>query len=778
MKGLAETPFGKIRKALAGAKKPEKEKLKEAPEEEGVPVSSGEYKEALKTGSLCPNCKYTQPEPLSSELKKRRTHYNCPNCGVHFWVDAESGKFGYETEENAEYFKAKAEAKIAKSKVKRFDAEYYAAQSAGFESRLKGLRGKIKIGFFEALIPLIIAVPLIIFLPTFLFLGIAIACLPIYFMFRRTMLRGGSKFIIIFFSWFQFALMTPQLFVALIILWAGYFSMPTKYDEDDATKQMEAWVRVILGLLLSFNLYAALGGRTILSILPTLPPSAEQLPILLMSVAFFFTLPAVKPKTGSVNIYLGVKGIPYTMAGRYTGAIVFYTFMIFALVTSLNVWSFSSSLGLSFIIFWFIGLFLGLAGGREGRPYTGVIVVLFAVFFFSAQFSGIVGTTIFGQWWPQIQTFGQNTLAPLGQVSTQLSSGVGDAWLLITNPAEYWRKQQVEQLTDQTTVKPSGTVQAIEITRLEFLSTTQLDLIDQPLLGTAELENQGEFSASNVNATVTAYWVNSQSGVRKKVGIIKTLICSVGAAPVTPSTGKCSWNGTTYPSEIKTISFTFQKDGWGSDLQAQDETKKYVHAGEMVSANLSLEFNYNVNASSPIEVIDQDLYQRLLQSREITPQQISSQYSGGPVKATIASQQKQPIVNQQEAIIIAVISNEGTGILSSIDGFQIFVPADLNPKNSFESSTFSYKGKQGCSDATLINDVDSPFNGYYKFQCHHDKAIMSGASNFVTLSFLIQPDNKNVDRKTYGIVGLATYKYSNSKETQIQIAPMPASEVV
>jgi len=237
------------------------------------------------------------------------------------------------------------------------------------------------------------------------------------------------------------------------------------------------------------------------------------------------------------------------------------------------------------------------------------------------------------------------------------------------------------------------------------------------------------------------------------------------------STGRCEWEDTTYPTEIQTISFKFNKNKWlGDEVDLGDTITPedyliYEHAGETVKINLDYEFDYNVNVSIPLEVINQELYETLLKNRQITIQNVTSEYSGGPVKATIWSQ-GQPIRNNRESLIVISLLNEGQGNITDVIEYIIYVPEDLEPQK------IEYSNFDGCEEDDNFTSRSGKWEGYKSITCYRTRSITS--NNFARVSFLVKPGiSSEVDRRTFDIIGLAKYTYSGTDSKSLQVANAP-----
>jgi len=441
---------------------------------------------------------------------------------------------------------------------------------------------------------------------------------------------------------------------------------------------------------------------------------------------------------------------------------------------------------LIFLILGSISVFSGVPMTADSRSYLGVPFILLFLIVFSTQYPAILGQAFFGQWWPQVENVASTTWEYISPLWDQMTSGMKDAWMLLTNPAQYYNIMMQKQQATASVVKTGGTTKSIELTKFDLMTslTGTLEPRLDPLIGSIELQNQGEFDANKIILDMWATWKNPSDGSTQTTGTIDRLSCS---SPSTQSSTPaqivtCYWTtDVTYPQEMKLSTFVFQAKSWTlsgvddpdlgicedkdsdckekSDTCCNQQNATYVHGGQIVNVNANITYNYNVNVSIPIEVISFDLYRKLLEGRQITLQELTSQYTGGPIKATLWSQ-KQPVRSEELSLFVASIVNEGGGTLNKIYNFSISIPTDIVDANKVEiiSKTFT-----NCN-------IDTSDVKYTKINCDHDKSIAS--QEYKRVSFFITPKNVT-DRKTSLLVGLARYEYIKTSSQSITVASVP-----
>jgi len=147
---------------------------------------------------------------------------------------------------------------------------------------------------------------------------------PAYIHGRRMgqmMARALLKILIIIFIALQLATIHP--FLSLIVIFIGYFSLPTEYSTDRPYQSAEAWFRFLFGFWIPFAIWAVLTNKGALLgspgatfgmminpynwiiMLTVFPVSA----LVAIALAFFPTFPArVEPEGGGFKLGIFVGG--------------------------------------------------------------------------------------------------------------------------------------------------------------------------------------------------------------------------------------------------------------------------------------------------------------------------------------------------------------------------------------------------------------------------------------------------------------------------------------
>jgi len=629
------------------------------------------------------------------------------------------------------------------------------------------------------------------------------------------------SFILIIFQFYVGFTVFRLITIAIAFLF--YFSMPMHYRTSQPYTMIEAWFRMLLGLFIAYLLATTFSGFGPAS-------STISSAFLFMGLAFFVTLPIHIPdQNGVVNISF-LNNLSESREFQMIERLIFLILMLASLFSFST--TMSGDLGdFSHIIFYLVGgmaLFTGFSTGPEARPALGIIMILIMSFILSSTYAGYAGQALFGFYWPQIQSFGDTYLGPLNTVWAQVQASMGDALEMMTCPQCYYQKKLLADQAKKSVIMTGGTPMSIEIGKFELIPSMPGTLEpNEPTIGNMELDNQGQFTSGKIDLEIWTTRVNAtELKEYADVGMVNNLYCtgtnniSNSADPGKPAS--CLWEGKTYPTEMRSVTFKLQEGsgGWNSPPAVTDgkiasacqdnsnassprncecfcwispcvgggdtcvaSNTTYKYSGTSIKVNANLTYTYVVNVSLPITIMNSGTYLNKLQAREINVQDFTSEYTGGPVKATIFTP-KQPARTDVPFLFVASIYNDGSGELVNITNFTITVYNGGAIENvSIIGTDFRTGGwppnatPNGCGGIPMNLTKDSERN--FVIRCKHNPndggmsqdTIKPG--KFKRISFYIYPNNSIQNQKTVQIIGWADYTYRKTTSQTLTVANAP-----
>jgi len=473
--------------------------------------------------------------------------------------------------------------------------------------------------------------------------------------------------------------------------------------------------------------------------------------------------------------------------GIFTGLAFMFFLIGIALITFSAGFTFTPLL--IFVLFGSISMFAGVSMLAESRAFLGLPFILMYLFIFTSQQPAIMGQAIFGYWWPQVQNFGETYLSPLGTALEQAGKSLSDVWLMMTNPQAYFLKISQTNQATQSVITTGGTSLSIETNKVDLLPTVIGTLEpSEPVIGIIELENKGEFESGRVDLTLSNNWVDPKDNKESSVGTISNLKCSGSTYEGTSGNPLfCNWTDTTYPHELKASSFIINignaedlrlcKDNVTSSCTCGScikETQTYKHAGEIVKFYTNLSYNYNVNVTIPFNIINQTLYmERLKTGNRVLMTNITSEYTGGPVKATLFIP-NQPARTHWPQLVVASIYNDGSGELTKVNKFEIMFYSQYIESVQVIMTTFKYSDKSdGCDTPVGQNITNKDSNDNFVIICKNEYGTIK-PQEYKRVSFYVIPkEGVEITEKTTQIIGKANYGYRKTNAQSLVVANNP-----
>ncbi len=587
-----------------------------------------------------------------------------------------------------------------------------------------------------------------------------------------------------------------NMLLVLISVFIGYFLLPSTPWNESLETRYTSMLRPFLGAIIGI-LFIIVFKSGVLA---------------LLSFAFFVYIPE--------GLYSPVNKEKNKTAGK----ILFIFIMTVAGVIIYWNWGLdvSSPMGITMFIIWIISLLTGVATPSESRSYIGVIILSVALIAYSSAFPTTVGTAVFGMWWPTIQHTISTITSPIGNTFEQMQTGLNDAWLMMTCPTCYYEKKQREEQIKNS--RSQGSIKSIEITKFELLMPEIDPSQTYSLAGTIELENQGEFIANNVTLKLGGIYATNERGKKEPVkGVKSTFVSCTGAKP---EGNECKWNSKTYPGDVKMAAFKYnvyesdlnkcncrnskgiilkgyesinctegclkfykdclenEKDSYNKDDYSSVEEfckdkyfcnpstsciKSYIYSGNFATLKAEYTYSYAVNVSLPVEIMDAELFEQKLRDKKIKPKQITSTYSGGPIKATIFTQ-KQPLRSGESSIGKFSIYNTGNGIINKSAEVVMFMPDDINDVSLLaEVNLKCSKDENGKLKPENVKISDST---YKAFRCKTTKDL--DPEQYATFAFTFSYNiEKDIDTKSILFTGYSFYTYKGEKTIEVPIVWAP-----
>ncbi|MEM5785542.1 MAG: hypothetical protein QW469_03355, partial [Candidatus Aenigmatarchaeota archaeon] len=519
-------------------------------------------------------------------------------------------------------------------------------------------------------------------------------------------------------------------------------------------------------------------------------------------VAAFYVVPPERIEAKKENqtiIIIGKKlenVAPYLSGNNYKkiSDAIFLALMFTSVLPLLNLAFTASGFSAIFIIMfllWALSLFTGLSA-PIARPYFGILLIGFATLIFSYQYTGVVGTALFGQWWAPIEHGISMVTEPLSGVWSSINQQMHCLQILISNPALYSTTPGCGAPMPPPPT-PIGSTRAIEITEFQAVNyaTGEQNINPQiPLIGSAIIENAGEFTANNIKVTLGEIKIKDPSKVsaahpeegyyplsnywgdqdNENDCIFET--CTGGKK--SDDNKLCEWEEQEgiFPGYKALLTFKCgappDYKNWNVNYTCWDEKgnevscngsykyKTYKGAGYFVSIPIEYEFNYVANASLPVEIMNSSVFQRKLLAKEITLEEKQTKYTGGPVEIGIWTQ-KQPIRSGETSYGKLIIKNNGEGTIKSLSAE---LELGLGQETSVGDINIISGNCEKSEESARIIKMDL-------------ENLKSQESAICTFSYVVTISDNNIERKSTIYTATVNYNYSTTHKVELQISNAP-----
>ncbi len=369
-----------------------------------------------------------------------------------------------------------------------------------------------------------------------------------------------------------------------------------------------------------------------------------------------------------------------------SGFLIAFTFAILWIGIFSSIESFPGGI-IWFWIAWgasafFIGTFsLYQLGGFRAVMQFAVIVLLF-------------GYIALGPYKAEYRETIDKVKEPFTLAFRAIINAFKDAWILATNPTEWYARQQLRNMrSEQPLESPKG----VEIVKIESL-TPNVGIPSGEEFGIyATIQNQGKMGARNVEAEITC---NEFCNIDTAKGGVTKL-------------NRTNMKDLGYMEQDEQVQLRFEK------IKAELIGKS---AFEMAKITLSISYEYNTTSALPVTIALEAEIDRRLSSREDVfkpvvakamggPAQISLNVGPQPLKASLEDSE----TKEKTSLLVAITNSRADGVIVLKKGVKLFidVPEGLgNVHNAITGSKINDNEK-----ICRANNVDCVPDGKNRIAC-------------------------------------------------------------
>ncbi len=303
--------------------------------------------------------------------------------------------------------------------------------------------------------------------------------------------------------------------IALIFLFIGYVSLSPRLTSEEYHGYETTIIvfRLGLGGLIALSPFFVFFGADILA-----------LSLILIGIGFFVLAFPEHEETAQRGI------VKITIIGKEHGdAFALFSGILVLAGILLGLSQLIASFGwLSFTTIFFLLLGFGAVitafsvhGHHRGEAGFPLYIMLLLTV--TTAYPDVLGSAVFGPWWPQVSTTLQTVIEPINTGIAQMQQGMNDVWLMMTCPQCYY-EEQIRKQQEQS--QAAGSVYSVEVRDFRVFSN-QLDPA-QPLTGIITLENRGEGEAKDIEVYVKKPEIYVKTGRKYEYKSIGTSITVEG----------------------------------------------------------------------------------------------------------------------------------------------------------------------------------------------------------------------------------------------------------
>jgi hypothetical protein len=478
---------------------------------------------------------------------------------------------------------------------------------------------------------------------------------------------------------------------------------------------------------------------------------------------------------------------------------------------------------------WILSTLVGAApGARTTRPYIGVMLIIFSLILFSFQYTGTIGTAVFGQWWPSVYSVGSGVMEPIGDAFESIGETMED-YSLMASCYDCWVAKQERLKQEQQGLLARGkTTRALELENFNAVNYETLEPnIDPmlPLIGDAEITNKGDFDAETIIITIgdlqtyDPLEVSAADSNAGKNELRDECIFTYCSGELSDNKRICYLLESLYPSDKVQITFECgdptqnylnwssggsndlltcqcakyreKKDAieqqFGADAGSSDECTwktspmdscsesainactstedpvcgkrgivSYTKARWMIEIPIRYQFEYSVSSALSVDVMTRSLFDNL----DEQPREKDSEYSGGPIKLSVWTQ-NQPLRSDSTSFGKLSVLNTGKGKL--LEGTEVY--ANIETPDGLEITDLEITSVIGMREC-MFDEM--------KIICELGETLEKDDSANVLFRFNVNL-KEPVQQKTFTITGnIDNYVYNGEKDIELPISSAPA----
>lgn len=534
-----------------------------------------------------------------------------------------------------------------------------------------------------------------------------------------------------------------NIFVTLVMLFLGYFTLPSRARGREPGDILMPYLRLALGIFIPAVLFIVLSGGWNFTGF-----NAMAAAMAFISAGIMISLP--RPEEAVIVTRRGREGVWSTalvLVGWFFG--VYHLFILEGIIVT----------GILFSVVAGLIVLIAKTVRAEDRALVGapmIIILLGVLFIGSGQIQQAAGQAAFGDYWPSVQV----AVEPIANMFKSLSAPAGTlgfGFECLVNPIACQQRFKPIERTQ-------GTIKAIEITNMQVIGENTVSRIFQRMDVLLDIRNEGE----EESGLVFVEFANATLGTAKKppkVGGV-TVKCPqkdfvtqyakdvYAFAQASKTPGTWCLIEKLFPGENTQITAVYQLD--------LTKAGKVEPRGNFVNYQANVSYIFNVSSSLDVQLMRNDTYDELARNNRLKFTDVPTTDTGGPVRLGLAiSNNRMPIrAGLEAAPVLFELNNQGSGDVVEVSYASVNVsgilPGDVRLPPPTEGACSTENGELKF-EVTSANPISSP-------QTTSDPAKTTRRSTCV-----IPLRHITTETYTTAFIGQASYTYTITRTVRSQV---------
>lgn len=379
----------------------------------------------------------------------------------------------------------------------------------------------------------------------------------------------------------------------------------------------------------------------------------------------------------------------------------------------------------------------------KAKTFIGIPILIVALMTTTFAYPDVMGTAVFGQWWPEIDYTIDNTFGPLLENIQSPLGTLGSGYECLINPVGCYEDYQPETSTKES-------IRSVEVTRLDAISETTIgDDFVSPLLIIVTVENRGKETAENIRVIpIEPVYTQGIEGEEEVNSGTVEIRCQDGSI----SDHKTGCNiPKLITGEIREFVLSYYIDT--------------LVSGSYIAYGADIYYDLELTGQVDVMVMNEDDYLKLSKNNKLVRREQVTEDTGGPVRLGLALMRNEmPVRDDLEGVpVLLYLNNQGPGTIENV--YEDSVKVDINDLyvDTGEAGMYCTPGKKPAGREDL------ELRGLEKITNPDDDDDKMKTGEHIGATCISRVPDITVEQKTFAITGEIKYNYSHGMQREIHV---------